>query len=583
MPQRFRLYVLAPSLAAIAVCGFQLYQLTQQQQLWGWWPLPLLLGLWGVVVALRQNLSRLQLLGIATLSGVAMGVGFGPLPLWPLLVLGFAGLLYLTNRLATSSLSIKQQWWYSYHTLLLYNIGATWWVANTALAAGVVANFLNALLMAVPWALIYLVRKRMPSIWLPAAVVLWLGFEWLHYNWQIAWPWLAFGNSLATTPALIQWYEFTGTFGGSLLICTLGVLLYQLLVLEAKRRAAIALAVGSLIPVLASLFMLLRHQLRSAENAVVVTAIQPNYEPHYRKFEISPTQQIDETFALVEQAPASSLYVLPETSFGSSYDEATLRGGQLEAYWSSFRQNLTSPAGLLVGLSTYRRYAKPIENPALRVRESPRGTSYYTMHNAAAALEGEGSAQVYHKSKLVPGVEFLPYRKALFLFEPLVESLGGTTAGLGTSDTAMVMNFGASGIRAAPLICYESIYGDYVREFVLSGANLLTVPTNDGWWDDSPGHLQHLQFASLRAIETRRWVVQAANSGVSAFVDPAGRVVARTAYDEASYLSEGIALLEEQTFYTRYGDILGRLAAGMSVLVLLSLLAITLRRGASAS
>ena len=558
-------------LALAAGIGVRLYVLASREQLWGWWPLPLLLLLWGAIVAFRQNPARYTYLAIATVAGAGLGLGFGTLPTWPLQVVGFAALLVLTDRLAEDeTCGLRQQWWYGYHAFVLYNVLATWWVANTALAAGIVANFLNALLMTVPWVLTYLLRRRMPNFWMAGAVVLWIGFEYLHYNWQIAWPWLTLGNALASTPKLAQWYEVTGVFGGSLYIASAGALLGRLVV---RHRAQPSVRVAAmwppatvlLVPMLVSGFLYPGEDATASAPTATVTLVQPNLEPHYVKFDLPRRERFERFDSLVASAPAGSLVVLPETSFGGIQQEELARTGPVSI--------LAAGGGdLLVGVSSYRRYPAPIDDPALRTQEDGRGGQfYYTAHNSAVSVDGGVVEAVYDKSRLVPGVEFLPYRRALFVFEPLVESLGGTTAGLGVSDSAVVFDY-ASGVRAAPLICYESIYGDYVREFVLRGANLLTVPTNDGWWDDSPGHRQHLAIARLRAIETRRYVAQAANSGISAILDHRGELLAATGYDEVAALSGEVRLLGGQTLYVQYGDQLGRLAAGAAALLLLSLI-----------
>jgi apolipoprotein N-acyltransferase len=316
------------------------------------------------------------------------------------------------------------------------------------------------------------------------------------------------------------------------------------------------------------------------ENRRSLALIQPNYEPHYSKFSVSEGEQLRTFMKLSAEVALADLYVFPETSFGN-YPESRLSSTAMVKAWVDFGKSSEQSPNLLAGISSYREYNSPNDLPALRSQQAGGGRMvYYTAHNSAVPIIDGQPGEVYHKSRLVPGVEFFPYRKALFFFEPLVESLGGTTAGLGVSDSAMVFAY-PNGIKAAPLICYESIYGDYVREFVLNGANLLVVPTNDGWWDDSPGHVQHLQLAQLRAIETRRWVAQAANSGISGIINPLGELVEASGYDERTALYGEVGLREGDTFYVRWGDQLGRLAAGFSVIILIALLAASWRRRVS--
>ena len=568
-------------------------ELAGEGLLWGNWPLGLLLGAWTAIVALVGPRAPYVSLGYATGAGVLFGISLAPYGAIWAPVLGFAALLQFVDRAALAGMRKRAVFGYAYHAMVLFNVLATWWVANTALAAGIVANFLNAAFQALIVLLVYQLRRQMPKVWQAGAIALWIGFEYLHFNWEIAWPWLCLGHTFAAAPALAQWFEYTGVFGGSLYVTLGGALVARQLRyarqestagLEIAPRRALpsvrelaSLALVLLVPMVWSLIAFAWAAPTAAGEVVRVGVVQPNYEPHYEKFSVSDAEQLERFRGLTDSALAAGaqLVVWPETSFGgveeSQFAREPWHESWREASRSALRQN-ASPAGLLAGLSTYRVYDDDHGQPALRTQVGPGGrTAYYSAHNTAVAVADTGVTAVYHKSKLVPGVEFLPYRRALFMFDPLVESLGGTTVGLGKSDAALVFDY-AIGARAAPLICYESLYGDYVREFVRAGANLLVVPTNDGWWDDSPGHRQHFNLARLRAIETRRWVVQAANSGTSGIIDARGRAMARTGYGVPAVLTHDVRLLDGETFYVRYGDVLGRVAAGGSLLLLLTLL-----------
>jgi hypothetical protein len=132
--------------------------------------------------------------------------------------------------------------------------------------------------------------------------------------------------------------------------------------------------------------------------------------------------------------------------------------------------------------------------------------------------------QYYHKSKLVPGTEQLPFVNTIPFLESLAISLDENSASgtLGKSDRAMALG---DGVKVAPVICYESIYGDYVSDYVGDGAQWLAVVTNDAWWRNTAGHKQHFSYAKLRAIEQRKWVARAANTGISGFINPLGESV----------------------------------------------------------
>ena len=118
-------------------------------------------------------------------------------------------------------------------------------------------------------------------------------------------------------------------------------------------------------------------------------------------------------------------------------------------------------------------------------------------------------------------------------------------------------------------ICYESVYGEFCTDYVKAGAKLLTVITNDAWWGDTPGYRQHLSYASLRAIETRRWIARCGNTGISAIIDPSGRVVSQSSWWEPETLSGKVGLSERQTFFVSHGDFVGRICTLMFLLILL--------------
>lgn len=131
----------------------------------------------------------------------------------------------------------------------------------------------------------------------------------------------------------------------------------------------------------------------------------------------------------------------------------------------------------------------------------------------------------------------------------------------------------------APAICYESVYGAYVGEFVRNGAQLLLVITNDGWWRDTAIHRQHFSFSRLRAIEHRRAVARSANTGISGFINARGDVVGATlGWAERGVLTQAVAVSDEQTFYTRYGDYLGRVAEYLMLLCVLYYVAYRIKR-----
>src|SRR5690606_32196248 len=130
---------------------------------------------------------------------------------------------------------------------------------------------------------------------------------------------------------------------------------------------------------------------------------------------------------------------------------------------------------------------------------------YYDAFNSAVLIENSAELQFYHKSKLVAGAEQFPFAGALVCLKPLFAGFGGTTGGYGSQDKPSAF-YSQRCVGAAPVGCYESIWGNYVAAYVREGAQLIALVTNDGWWGNTPGKDQPLAYANLRAIETGRWV-----------------------------------------------------------------------------
>ena len=176
------------------------------------------------------------------------------------------------------------------------------------------------------------------------------------------------------------------------------------------------------------------------------------------------------------------------------------------------------------------------------------------LFNAAFVLGLDGeTVAVYHKMHLVPFGEYVPFQALLSFASPLVEAVAPFSAG--TSPTTLPIG----GHRASTAICYEIIYPGLVRSFVLAGSELLTTITNDAWYGRSAAPHQHFQQATMRAIEQGRYLVRAANTGISGVVDPYGRVLARSALFETAVMVEDVRLLTGLTLYGRMGDLLAYL------------------------
>jgi len=222
----------------------------------------------------------------------------------------------------------------------------------------------------------------------------------------------------------------------------------------------------------------------------------------------------------------------------------------------------------IVGLTYYKLYPAGQER-SKTARQFPGTDDWYDMYNAAAQIDTSLLEQVYIKSKLVVGVETMPYPKSLGFLRKLTVKLGGTFRSNGYQEFRENLYSRDDSTGIAPVICYESIFGEFVTDYLKEGAGFIFVITNDGWWGDTPGHRQHQSYSRIRAIETRRSVARSANTGISSLIDQKGQVLQRTNYWEPDALRGELNVNDKLTFYTRHGDYIARIAYFFSLLIVL--------------
>ena len=232
--------------------------------------------------------------------------------------------------------------------------------------------------------------------------------------------------------------------------------------------------------------------------------------------------------------------------------------------WTNRKEDLN----FITGASIIRIY--PVASLASETASvMPDGITWYDTYNSALQVNGRDSISVYHKSKLVVGVENFPYRSILMpIIGEFMLNFGGTTKTLGVQPNRSVFNNKTNDAAVAPIICYESIFGEYVTDYVRAGANVLFTMTNDSWWGNTEGHRQLLLYGNLRAIENRRAIVRSANSGISAFVNQRGDIMKSLPYGEQGALNGTVLMNSELTFYSKYGDYLARVALLITGIIL---------------
>lgn len=504
---------------------------------------------------------------ISLFSGVLLALGWPTYGMPLLLFVGFIPLLWVERNLRLSGPKVKLKVWANaYMAFLTFNLITTWWLFFASAFGMLFAVLVNSLLMSLLFLMYHIVAKRTPAkISLFFLVCLWLSFEKFHLNWDFSWPWLNLGNGFADYPKWIQWYEYTGAFGGSLWV--LGVnavgfyLIKQLEVLKAGylfKQVFPKIAVLIAAPIILSLWMYSTYEIKGKTKEVIV--LQPNVDPYTEKYD---TPNLAITKGLLEQTdkvitPNTEFVIAPETVLAESapFDQFYYSPGR---YMMLDYIKKHPKAQLLWGIDTYHFI---LDKKDVSVSSNLyRPGLWVDFYNAALFINHKPELQKYYKSKLVVGIENLPYKSVL---EPLLGNvmldLGGTISTKTTQKERAVF-IADDGTKVAPIICYESVYGEYVTGYVQHNADFLAIITNDAWWNETQGHKQHLTFASMRAIETRRDVARSANTGISAFINQKGDIVSRTKYGEKTALLGKVHLNSEKTFYVRHGDYIPRAAA----------------------
>lgn len=528
--------------------------------------------------------------------------------------------------------------WYAIIAFALFNIFTSYWVRYAAWVGIIGSTIVGTAYMTLVFWLFYMTRRRLGDrLGYASLVVYWITFEFLYLRAQINFPWLVLGNSFAHDVMLIQWYEVTGHLGGTLWALIMNIAVFLLL------RRWLEVRTGSVVPGLTgepgaveggsvsragdqtagtwvqtagtgvqtatdqtagisgrSVFAAIRGRLswvvgiflvpslisfiryltyEEKEDPYEIVILQPNIDP-YLKFIDMP--QEEQTYYLLRLAdslvrPQTDYIVGPETFINNNVWEETIDRHPDVVRIKEFLKNYPR-AKMVLGATTYRLYTDPSEYT--KTSRPIRGEDYrFDSFNSAFQLDSTDQVPIYHKSKLVVGVEHMPYTHLLGFLENLTVRLGGAFRSHGTQEFREAFESPQDGTRVGPVICWESIFGEFVTGYIReAGAHFLFIVTNDGWWQNTPGHRQHNMFARLRAIETRRSIARSANTGISSFINQRGDEMERIGWWKRSAIRGTLNKNDLITFYVRYGDYIGRISIFISVILLLYTLVVRLVR-----
>lgn len=544
--------------------------------------------------AIRFSYAHLFLLAI--LSGLLLA---GSIPVRGLPVLLFVALVHLLIIEDYMHLHREKFRRGSYFLLvitvfLIYNTAGSWWLKNASMFGAVMAVLVNSLMMSLVFQLFHGSRRhfRGGNLGYGVLVAYWMGFEYFHHNWDLTYPWFSLGHGFSSWPSWVQWYEYTGMPGGSLWILIANIIFFSvirhLLLRDRNRpyflRRIILIVCWIGLPALFSAY--LYHRWEPEGERISVVLVQPNNDPYNDQYTIGPLTAVGNFLNLAKPLidEETDFVVGPESMiqeniwerhFDQSPSIDSLKAFVNDHPWitiiagaSSFNMIYTNEPVTISARSIDPDFLKGFANAYKVPYDSLSG--YYDAYNLGMAIDHTGVTGKTHKSKLVAGVERMPFKKYLSsIAGDFALDLGGTVGTLGADEERFVFTHPKTQSKYGVAICYESVFGEFFADFVKNGAQYMFIITNDGWWGNTPGHRQHNAFASLRAIETRRDIARSANTGITCFINQRGDILQDTEYWVEDAIKGTVHLSNRITFFVQHGDYIGRISLFMTILLLL--------------
>lgn len=498
------------------------------------------------MIANSNSIKRNTLYAI--ISGLVLGLAFAIPSLFFLIFFAFVPLLQIeaTTRFAPNKYLIFN---YSAIAFFIWNTISYWWIGSAHLLGVIFIIIANTLLQATVFWLISRSRTILKKPILIFWIIIWLGFEYFHSNWELSWTWLNLGNVFANTPKIIQWYEFTGTRGGTLWIIIVNFMIFKILTQKQNRISNSTLLLTVIvIPISISAYLFVKPI--NAINNFTYAIIQPNKDPYTQKFRPENKkrdfEQLLATTDSICNTKQTDFVIAPETAILSFIDESAPTKS-IEYQKLKQLSDKYPKTKIIVGTHSSSNYPRRKYNSAMLISKQ--------------------HTQFYHKHWLVPLFEYVPFANYLKFIANKTINLGGYK-GTYNKDNKIAY-FKTDSIAITPIVCYESIFGAYCAKRIAQKQGFIVLITNDGWWKNTPGYFYHFNFSRLRAIEGRREIIRAANNGISAHINSKGIVTQQTQWWTKAELKGKLNYLKETTYYTKNGDYLGRISLFFGIFVLI--------------
>ena len=465
---------------------------------------------------------------------------------------------------ADAPLSARRAFTLGLLTGSVYFLGTLYWLVETMTTFGGLATpvAIFAALLLVAYLSLFpaayaLTLARLTRAIGPAAVLMsppvWVATELgRQYVWD-GFPWALLGYSQVTWLPVAQIASVVGVYGLSGMLALTSAAAAFVAVTRGTLRVVVSAGVIAVVVASAAWgqWRISKAALLSAGEPVRVAVLQGNIAQEDKWNPALAGVITDRYLAMTRQAieRGATFIIWPESATPFYFEHDLVRGAAIR------RLAREANATLLLGSDQ----VEPIRAEGPRDRKSER------VYNAAFLIKPDGEiGGVYRKMQLVPFGEYVPAQRILFFVGPIVEAVSDFAPG----TEAVVLPVGSH--MASTAICYEVIFASLMRQFVVNGSELLTTITNDAWYGRSSAAYQHWEQASLRAIEGGRYLARAANTGVSGFVDPYGRVLEKTGLFEQAVVVGDLRFIRDRTIYSRIGDVAAWLSLAFTGAALLA-------------
>jgi len=503
-------------------------------------------------------------LTLAFFSGILLGLAFPPVPTGITAIFAFVFYFILLENLTSYGNAVR----YSYLTFLVFNVITLYWAGGYThckdiymMIAGGLLLLAHPIFLLIPILVWFFIRRNLGfNFAIITFPFLWVGFEYFHSSTEIGFPWLLLGNTQTYDLSIIQFASITGVYGISFWILILNVLIFLLYkkissnqweYLSLKFIFSIAgIIIIYLLPKIYGNYVLQKDDFKDTSE-INIAVIQPNIDP-FEKWTIDPDVPLEIILQQTNEIKNHDvdLAILPETAipFYILHPNNINHFKRLKNKVDSLNVNL------IVGIPDIHYYSANEIVPKSS-KTSIDGDRYDTYNSSILLQPFSDNLQKYAKIILVPFAERVPFSETLSFLNAMEWNFGLGGWGIG-KDTTVFSFITRNGDTAkfSNMICYESVIPGFVSSFAKKGAQFLTIITNDSWWGNTSGAYQHKQYAVLRAIENRRWVVQCANGGISCIIDPLGRIHQQSKLYEKIIIFGKVGTRNELSFYTKYGN-----------------------------